>query len=56
MNFAQTRSVIENLMTISEITMYGKGNIQGYNNSVFDFKEVVKTCQTILLFCLMKLN
>ena len=28
MNFERTRSVIENLIPISEITMYGKGNIQ----------------------------
>ena len=34
MNFVRTRSVIENLMPISEITMYGKGNIQEYKNSV----------------------
>ena len=27
MNFVRTRSVIEKLMPISEITMYGKGNI-----------------------------
>jgi len=28
MNFVRTRSVIENLMPISEIMMYGKGNMQ----------------------------
>ena len=27
-NFARTRPVIEKLMPISEITMYGKGNMQ----------------------------
>ena len=28
MNFVRTRSVIEKMMLISEITMHGKGNMQ----------------------------
>ena len=28
MNFVRTRSVIEKLMPISEVTMYGQGNMQ----------------------------
>ena len=55
MNFVRTRSVIEKLMPISEITMCGKGNMQVWKILCvwfwINWANISKHA-----FCLMKLN